>query len=468
MSSTTKVLPLLAVLIGVGCSDASTVAAPTRSIEPASATGADNLFGTPQKYVAIGTSISMGWASNGVYFGSQLVSWPALIGFGTLQPISLPLIQAPGCISPIVAPLGAGLRLSGESLAGSTVCANNVNGVTLPTQNVALAQALAADALLSTPASKGPTSPFYFRVLPPNMTQLSATLAQRATIVSVELGGNEVLGGLSGLIVPGVTVVPLPGFTAPYDALLDGLGTAKPKVVLAGLPADGRNLPALRRGSEIWADRAEFAALHVDVSPNCENNENFINVSIQSLNLVFAGAAAAKQKLPNPVYSCADVPGTPDLVLTPGDVAALNGMLAEETAHIRAQATARGYAFFSLGALYDRPDLKGGPYSVVAQLTSKTPYGPFISLDGVHPAPFGHAILAGAAAFAYNATYGRFDVRERGAVANVLPSAPSLSLADHVESAPLPAAALEQAKRIAAANAGRHLSACSIPGLVPR
>src|SRR5215471_20330510 len=99
MSTKMKVLPVLAVLIGVGCSDASTVA-PTRSIEPPSATAAGNLFGPPQKYVAIGTSISMGWASDGVYFGSQLVSWPALIGFGTLQPISLPLIQAPGCISP--------------------------------------------------------------------------------------------------------------------------------------------------------------------------------------------------------------------------------------------------------------------------------------------------------------------------------------------------------------------------------
>src|SRR5262249_60958110 len=128
MSNKMQVLPLLAVLVGVGCSDATTTPEP-RALAPANADG--SVFGRPpEKYVAIGTSISMGWASNGVYFGSQLTSWPALLGFGTGHPISLPLIQSPGCISPIVAPLGAGLRLSGESISGSTVCADNVQGVT--------------------------------------------------------------------------------------------------------------------------------------------------------------------------------------------------------------------------------------------------------------------------------------------------------------------------------------------------
>jgi hypothetical protein len=42
-------------------------------------------------------------------------------------------------------------------------------------------------------------------------------------------------------------------------------------------------------------------------------------------------------------------------------------------------------------------------------------------------------------------------------------SAPELSLGDALEEPPLPAAALEQAKRIVAANAGRRLSACVMP-----
>src|SRR5207249_1522710 len=116
---------------------------------------------------------------------------------------------------------------------------------------------------------------------------------QRPTFVSVELGGNEVLNGTSGLIAPGVTIVPFPFFVAPYDALLDVIGSAHPKAVLVGLIADARKLPALRRGDEIWADRAEFAALHVDVSGDCAASPNYINISIKSLNLAFTAAFTA-------------------------------------------------------------------------------------------------------------------------------------------------------------------------------
>jgi hypothetical protein len=319
------------------------------------------------------------------------------------------------------------------------------------------------DAVQATPESKGASAPWYFRVLPPGTTQLTAALAQQPTILTVEFGGNEVLNATSGLLAPGVTVVPLPGFTVPYDALLDGLAGTRAKVVLVGLPVDGRHLASLRQGAEIWADRAEFAALNVDVSNDCENNQNYINVSQKSLTMVFTAAFTSKNGLPNPVYSCTDIPGAVDFVMTPADIATMNALMGQMNDHIHAQAVARGYGFFSLGALMDRPDLKAAPYSIIAQLTSKFPYSPYVSLDGVHPAPLGHAVLAAAAALAFNARYGAHDVAERGANANVRASAPELSFGDALEEPQLPAAALEQAKRIVAANAGRRLSACVMP-----
>jgi hypothetical protein len=250
----------------------------------------------------------------------------------------------------------------------------------------------------------------------------------------------------------------------PYDGLIAKLAaTVNPKLVLVGLPKDGSNLPSLRKGSEIWADRLEFAALNVNVSQDCENNQNYINVSILSLNMVFAGAQAAAMTppQPGPVYSCADHPGVQDLVLTPGDIITLNGMLGQMTDHIKAVAQANGYAYFSLSALYDRPDLKPAVYSIVAQLTSKLPYGFYISNDGVHPNALGSAVLAGAAAFAFNTTYGGHDVAVRGAEARLLPSA-SQSLSSQLEEEQLPALALQQAKQIAAANAGLKLSPCIV------
>jgi hypothetical protein len=47
-------------------------------------------------------------------------------------------------------------------------------------------------------------------------------------------------------------------------------------------------------------------------------------------------------------------------------------------------------------------------------LTSDTPYGPLISLDGVHPSAAGHHILAREAAKALNVTY-HFGI-ERAAI----------------------------------------------------
>src|SRR5262249_43380282 len=194
MSRNTKVLPLLAMLVGVGCSDAASTVAP-RTIQPTASNALDR-FGRVEKYVAIGTSITMGWASNGVYDGSQRTGFPALLAFGTGQSFSLPLIASPGCISPIVPPLGANKRLNGDPISGGLVCAPNDPGVVLPTQDVGLAQALAADAVDSTPEKKFMSAPWYLRVLPFGTTQLTATVAQHPTIVTVELGGNEVLGSL--------------------------------------------------------------------------------------------------------------------------------------------------------------------------------------------------------------------------------------------------------------------------------
>lgn len=442
---------LFAAALVVGCSDSPTVASPSQVSVSDSAEGT-RLASRTEKLVAMGTSITQGWASNGVYAGSQLTSWPELLAFGSLHAISLPLIEAPGCTSPLVAPLGAARRLSGESFAGSTTCAPNVAGVTLPSQNVALAGALAADAVQTTPEMVATRFPWYPRTLPSGMTQLSAALSLRPTILAAEFGGNEVLQATSGLVAPGVTVVPFPFFAAPYDALLDAISASGIKAVLAGLPHEARNLASLRRGEEIWSDRAAFAALHVDVSANCDGNQNYINVSILSLNMVFAGAQAAAQGQPNVVYSCADIPGVPDLIMTPADVGVVNGMLAQMDDHIKQQAAARGFAYFSLGALYERSDLKPATYSIAAQLTSQFPYGLYTSLDGVHPNAIGSAVIAAAAAQAINVRYGSTRVTAL--------TPPRGALADRMVEPEAPALLLERARMIAAARRGERLPAC--------
>jgi lysophospholipase L1-like esterase len=82
---------------------------------------------------------------------------------------------------------------------------------------------------------------------------------------------------------------------------------------------------------------------------------------------------------------------------------AINAEMAQINAHIQALATQNGYAYFSLGALYDLPKPS---FSISDVLFSDTPFGQNMSLDGVHPNAQGEGILATAAAQAINARYG--------------------------------------------------------------
>ena len=72
---------------------------------------------------------------------------------------------------------------------------------------------------------------------------------------------------------------------------------------------------------------------------------------------------------------------------------------------IERHAAENGYASFSLGALYDNSK-DGVPFDLEAFLTSNSPYGEFISLDGVHPSAKGQTVLARAARQAIQRTYG--------------------------------------------------------------
>lgn len=428
-------------LLASACSD---VPAPTA---PAGATAAAHRVaeshGSDERYAAIGTSISMGWASNGVYDATQSTSWVAMLGDRT-DGFAVPFIDAPGCTPPLVAPLGEFRRLSGESAAPSGTCAPNAAGVTLPENNVGIAGAIAAHAVLVRPEIAPATAPWYKRVLPMGHTQLTAALSQNPTLVSVELGGNEVLNGSSGLVLDNVTIVPLASFIAPYTAILNALGGRK--VLLVGMPVDLRNMPMMRSANEIWDDRDAFAALNVAVQDDCATADTWINVSLKTLRIVAAAGAS-----PAPVpYSCANGPGI-DYVLTPADVDVLNQRMAAMDAFIRAQAEARGFAYTSLGEIYDRPGIKTR-YSVMQQLTSEHPYGVWVSLDGVHPSALGHRFLARAAAKAVRATYG----------VRLLP--------DESELIAVPAAelgttfTLERARAAAAGLRGVELSVCPMPG----
>jgi hypothetical protein len=391
-----------AALMGVAsaCSTDSSLTS-LKAPEAASANQSEGR-GVFQRYTAIGTSVSMGVQSDGVNDSLQATSWPAQLAALGGRAIEQPLIARPGCPAPIVAPLVLNLRTSGEPAVGSTAplnCSPLDPGVRLPVDNVAINGALTLDALQTTPEMTA--NPVYSRVLQPGHTQVSTMIENNPKLVSVELGVNEILGARSGVAIPGVSLVPVPVWAAQYDLVLDAVQRTTKMAVLVGLPADIRNFPGLRTGAEIWADRVEFTLANISVQADCNGSTNEIFVPIK---VGLALLAAAHSPVPVPFSCAAGGPTTQDLTLTPGEVAIVNAQAAAMNAHIQQQANERGFAYFSLGALYDLPSLKPA-FSLGATFFGNAPFGTLISFDGVHPNAAGSRVIATAAARALNATY---------------------------------------------------------------
>ena len=105
----------LAVAALAACADGPV--APTETRQPITQatpelfSGGEGIF---QRYVAIGTSISMGVQGDGVYAATQQTSWPAQLARLAHRELSLPLIESTGCAAPLAPPHATGKRISGE------------------------------------------------------------------------------------------------------------------------------------------------------------------------------------------------------------------------------------------------------------------------------------------------------------------------------------------------------------------
>ena len=104
---------VLLATLAVACND------PTRPDSPASISPSPSAAKKPtaqqifQRFVALGTSNSMGVQSAGIFATAQKAAWPAQLASRVGVPFSLPLVQDPGCGPPLAPPLAADLVLVG-------------------------------------------------------------------------------------------------------------------------------------------------------------------------------------------------------------------------------------------------------------------------------------------------------------------------------------------------------------------
>jgi lysophospholipase L1-like esterase len=369
------------------------------------------------RYVAIGTSLTMGVQSDGVVYFTQQEGWTKLLSRQAMAQYTQPLIAAPGCFSPLIAPLQLSRRMSGISAGTNpatsvpdTTCLP-LGTYTLPTNDLGIDGANSYDALYVTPESTVVESVKrrrqYRLVLPPRRSQVTAMMQQNPTLVSVELGANEVLGVTTGLVAPAAayrtpsTLVPNSVWQPVYTRVLDSVKVTGAKAILVSVP-NVSNIVSFRTGDELWQNRAEFASFGVVINANCQSNTNLIFVPTKvGTAVATAQATGTAQNL-----SCADAPGTQDQILTPADITTITAVVDGMNSFIQSQASANGWAFLDLNAVLAKGMANRGPYSVAKHLSCTRPYGQFVSLDGVHPNVQGYQEMANAAAAALNSAYG--------------------------------------------------------------
>jgi lysophospholipase L1-like esterase len=383
-------------VVGPAAVDAPTAAVSKRKMTP------QDLFA---RYVALGTSNSMGVQAAGIFASGQRAAWPAQLAARSGALFAMPLVENPGCPPGLLSPLAVNLGLlgafsafgAGEDLVTAVggVCMPLQSGIVLPTQNLAISGATAHSALHTTPELEAARNPqrgvMYSRVLTPDHTQVSAMLAWNPTLVSVELAANEVLPAATGRTA---VMTPFADWQRDYDQIIEAVRSTGAPAVLVGLPDNAANFPSVRRARELYSQWPYLLTLGIRVSVSCYFSSNYLFTPGYILTLLSRAPTTA---------TCADEPGKDDFVLTSADVKTINDRMAQMNAHIVGRANENGYAFFKFSVVYDQPKVRFSIYDV---LFSSAPFGPYMSLDGVHPNARGQGLLADAAAQAISARYG--------------------------------------------------------------
>ncbi|HMF86670.1 MAG TPA: SGNH/GDSL hydrolase family protein [Gemmatimonadaceae bacterium] len=372
------------------------------------------------RYVSLGTSVSMGIQSDGVYYATQQTAWPALLAhMAFANKFTIPLIQGPGCYSPLIAPLQFQRRLSGAQYPG-VLPADQVCGllgtITLPTNNVAIDGATTYAALRVTPETTtvAPTNVesdqrkrLYRAVLAPGRSQVTSMMAQNPTLVSVELGANEVLRSVTaGVLVPATqyrqpdgtfTFYPFSVWQPQYDAIMDSVAKTGAKALLVSVPLIP-SLVGVYPGDDFYQQAAAFQSFGVVVNADCQGNTNLI----YAFGKVFTALGSPKPYN----FSCTNNPAAADFVLTPADTAFIGGLIRQMNAHIAGHASAHSWAYLDLNTALAEFVARKTPFNLSAFLGCTRPFGQYISLDGVHPNVAGQQELANAAATTLNSFYG--------------------------------------------------------------
>jgi len=348
-----------------------------------------------ERYAAVGNSITAGFQSGGISASTQQESYATLLAASMETEFNLPLLNEPGCPPPIIDPL------TGER--GADVdCALRTTPVPPLIHNVAVPGAQVIDLLTNLDPNSAANTLTTFIL--GGRTQLEAAADVQPTFATVWIGNNDVLG--AALMGNTNLITSASAFETRYRQAMDSLATpALEGALLIGV-TNPILIPHLSPGAAYAQAQPTIQALldgdgvpggEFVVADNCAASGA---TSLVPYGYGFGTLLARAQNGLSVQLDCLNDPP----VLTPEETATVVAATQQFNAIIQAEAQERGWAYLDPNPILQErqdqvpvfPDLESQPAI----------FGPFFSLDGVHPNGAAHVLVANAAVDAINAQYG--------------------------------------------------------------
>lgn len=368
-------------------------------------------------YVAVGNSLTSGFQSGGLREDWQRLSYPALIAqqMGG-EDFQLPLIDSPGLGSTKIADRPATpLDLDPESRTiipkPLTVPVTSLllnRSLPRPYDNLGIPGATTLDFLQAydsnTAQSKGNG---YFNIvlrggLFHNATMLRQAIFLRPKVMTVWIGNNDILGGVtSGRIEPGVNVTPTSVYSALMDRALDTLlRETDAHLFLANIPAI-TSIPFVTAVPRSLFDPATFQS--ADTSTRLLTEED----SVRYVLITALGPLLKKDGFPTALGGTG-VPLPASVTLTEQEVLAANALVDGYNAYLKGKADANPARITLVDVKLLLEQVTNGQ---IPGLNGKFPLidsaNTVFSLDGIHPNSKGYRQVANLFLDAINGALGK-------------------------------------------------------------
>ncbi len=380
-------------------------------------------------YVALGDSLTAGYASAGLAKMYQDYSYPAILfgQFGNTGQFWQPIISNPG-IPPVlelkmlaITPLGVSPVIQPKPTppSGAPVYASYsgiYNNLGIPgaktgdllTQTGDISKVLSGnidpntimyDLILRFPVFPGTTTP---------APAIAQAIAEQGTFYTVWIGNNDVLGAaISGVALEGVTLTPKDVFQQEYTTLLGALRQARPNagIMVATVP-DVTAIPFVTTIKPYIVNPADGSHIPLIGESGLLQDGDYVTLAAASYLAQGIGipqaAGGTGQPLPE---GSIDATGLhPGVILRAAEIAAIRARTGDINGIINAVAAGVNAKVIDINAIFNDIVANGRTVGGV-KLTSTFLTGGIFSYDGIHPQNLGYALVANEFVKAINAAY---------------------------------------------------------------